>query len=449
MQPVEGDACNLSGATVCSYGLCEARCIGGKWIDRCTPDAGPPDCPPSPPPHGSACSTPTGQYKCFYDACGTATQELASSSCDGQHWTTNYGLCNGPAGCVVAEDPPPCPSGNMCVSHFPDCAEPNVQGDISCRPDACVHEPFSCACAGFMCGSFHQCTEAIAGHVVCSDPPGLPPRIVISNIEDSPHSLTLEQTTMGWQSGLSGDIRVYTAADGFASTRVFGAPQGSVALGNGNLYYAATSALKSIPLPAGTDVLLGSNVTSPTQLTFDQGLLYWRGVNDVVRDQISTGTITSVVTNPSGARFGAKQGLLTTWIPGMLTQIDSAGTVLHALATSCVPSSVVAFDGSSVVCIDASGGPTDVRLYLQSIVTGAETDVTVHQPGVGETAIRNGRVFWIDGNHYIWGAHVGGSPKKLTNVNAVAQELTPTDTRLYWSTATGPLCGGVFGVDFP
>ena len=188
----------------CSDDGCELRCVGNLWLPICEPcDGVLPDCPAEAPPHGSSCAVATSDYQpCLYDDC-SGGNGFAIARCELGNWKVEHTLCVG-AGCYQEsyeghqpEDAAWCPAFTVCMD-APACTYDHA---LNCHPNPCFHEPFSCACAGYLCGDELECVEAQGGWVTCVAPAGPPdPTEVIVSGKQSTAGLALGGGYLYWSS---------------------------------------------------------------------------------------------------------------------------------------------------------------------------------------------------------------------------------------------------------
>ncbi len=274
------DACPDGGARACI-----ARCFGGHWSRFCKPcESSAGACPAEVPKHDAPCSTPTLDAPCTWDFCAKDNEFFAATCVDGR-WRVGAFLCDAP--CATGGQNLVIPCFGACVDEKP-CG---LGASRRCSENSCKHEPFSCACAGSLCGPNLVCTAAHGGKVECRRPLSPVPGSAVPIVTDQPNiaGIVVDEAYVYWTTidvgSLAIDSRVSRAPlDGSGKPATIGTAAnivGGFAVDTTHLYFSDPigGRLVKVPKGGGTAIALVEKAPlsafEPTLLALDPTSVYF------------------------------------------------------------------------------------------------------------------------------------------------------------------------------
>jgi hypothetical protein len=437
-------ACDLAGCTV--------RCIGGAWVDLCTPCSPPPvACPATPPPQGSACTGAENYGKpCHYDACAAAN-DFATVTCVAGAFEVEHTLCD-PPGCADPKDSSaPCPVSRVCVD-TPACQD----WSPSCSANPCAHEALSCACAGSLCPSGTACTGTQAGHVLCAPPPGPNDPVMLVKGLTTVSDFQIDGSSIyvtAHAPGAQPEDALFRAPLGGGPTSVLAATDfglATLAVTPSALYLAELSAgtLRRVPLPSGAPSPFASGESFPLGLVANATHVFWKSSpvsTDSIRGApLSGGPPTTLLSGP-GSSVGSvvvddQAAYWVGYFDGVVSRqpLDGSagaalmsGTFIVGLALDATHLYFTDHGAGAVGRVPKAGGPVEI------VASGL--------PGPSGLAVDATHVYWGDGlDLTVRRAPLAGGPVEVLATHQSAALVRLDATYVYWSASGYGSCASVF-----
>lgn len=463
----DGEDCAFSPTVLCPYPSacdphgCVARCIAGKAVIDCASCGLPePACPPAPPAHGAPCDTASPEgTKCTWDLC--TDQTFVWATCTGTAWDVHYSACE-PAGCYQlgnGPDPVQCPSDALCIQ-APACG---VGALGACAPNACAHEPFSCACAGMLCGPYLTCVSVVGGVVTCADaPPPQDGRVLLAGGQGLPGPPALGTSVVFWAEEDSAMMPLHRVAKGGGAVSTIATGNGfSLASDDAALFFADETGATLSVLPDGSasPTWIATELVKPAWVFLDDARVYWwNGGKELDAVPRAGGPTQSLWADfPNGFGPAASDGVTIFFAAVGAPEIramPATGGAATVLATIPGYVAALALDGADLYFTAGGcniGGPPTGLVARMPKAGGAVEMLASAETCPQSIAVRDGVVYWSSDDDMASGGGVirmvpaaGGVPQTLVENTGRVAGIAVDATRVYWSAHMRAPCGGVW-----
>lgn len=416
---------------------CTASCVDGNWEESCPPCDG--DCPDEPPAQGAECDP---GLVCHWDACETDNEEFLAT-CDGGTWDLEATLCASPEECgEYGEDMyTPCDDNEVCIS-ADDCTWTDI-----CLANPCQNEPFSCGCAGVLCGA-QDCLWAHAGWVMCGDADASVE--ILAAHQSGPFGPVLDDDHVYWTQTQPARLSRVEKGGGVVEDEWFDDQFFHHPVIGGSFVYLADATDDSIarlPIFEAPLEALQSDVNNPGVIRVDEAWIYLESSNpnELRRMPLAGGPSQLLADEDDGIEHISDivlddTHLYVLWsgFDPSVARVPKAGGMLEVLASGQKLVSNLAVDDTHVYWSQQTG---DIRRVpkaggnVEDVVTGIDKPRHI--------VVDDTHVYWTG---ITWEADIGRAPKGggAPEIVATGQQaprgLSVDSDAVYWVTGE---CGKV------